>query len=565
MPDYRKIDTDILIIGGGGAAALAALSAMGAGCGVTTVSKETSLLGGASIEAGGGINILNDPEDSPEKFYEDIIQGGAGLNNRRIAMTLAERSRKALLNMEKYGVLLDKVGDDFRKVYRTEGSRYARGYVDRRENLGWCHGLTAALARSDLHFYPETYVTRLLFGREQVAGALGISLATGEYLVFQAKAVLLATGGLGQLYEVTSNSRTLTGDGYAMAWDAGARLVDMEMVQFLPLCFPFPRSRRGIAIGMSSLFGPNVKLYNGLGERYMHRYDPERAEYTTRDIAARGNYTEISEGRGTERGAIVVDPTGNDRSLLPNYRDTHPFIYGRVRDVFGVPAQNWEATFEAMPAQHHFMGGVLIDEECRTDVPGLFAVGEVSGGVQGGNRLGGNGLGEIIVFGDIAGESIARGIKGKKTAPLDSAEIEREIGELEAAFQASPADGIRPFRVKENIQKAMWNYLGPVRSKDGMEKAVSALEEIEKDDLPRVSPGYRQREFNREWMEAVEVKKMLRTALLVVHAALSREESRGSHYRTDFPQADDENWLVNTVAGKSREGEITIDFKPAGA
>ena len=180
--------------------------------------------------------------------------------------------------------------------------------------------------KTDRHTPPQ----KLLVNQGRVVGALGFSLVSGEYLAFEAKAILLATGGLGQLYEITTNGKPLTGDGYAMAWEIGTKLVDMEMVQFLPLCFPYPKARRGVIIGMSSILGPNVKLYNGLGERYMHKYDPEREEYSTRDIVSRGNYTEIIEGRGTERGTIIVDTTQQDPDLLPEYRGALPIVFGRI-------------------------------------------------------------------------------------------------------------------------------------------------------------------------------------------------------------------------------------------
>jgi len=541
---------------------MAALSAIKLGATVTIVSKEASFVGGATIQASGGVSIVYEPNDSPEIFYEDIMKGGGYLNNPKLARILAERSKAALLKLEDYGFILDRVSAEaFRRVLRSEGHSWARGYLDRRENLGWCHALGSALARSNITFCPEIMIVKLLVSGGQAVGALGFSLVTGEYLVFNAKAVLLATGGLGQLYEVTTNAKTLTGDGFAMAWDIGAKLVDMEMVQFLPLAFPYPKAMRGVIIGMCSLFGPNVKLYNGLGERYMHKYDPERLEYTTRDAASRGNYSEIIEGRGTERGAIIVDPTENDPALLPSHRNSLPLVYGRISKVFGEDAANWKKPFEAIPSQHFFMGGVMIDEDCKSSVPGLFAVGEVSGGVQGANRLSGNALTEIFVFGDLAGKSVARWAAKKKLIPPNAREIEDEIRQLEAAFNAQPKGGVRPFQIKEKIQNLMWRHLGPVRDKEGMEKTIAALKDLQQNVLPRLYLGSRQPKYNREKVEAVEVRLMLKTALAVAHSALSRTESRGSHYRKDFPLTDDKEWLKNVLVEKSRDGDIAISYK----
>lgn len=563
MQNFRKLTTDILIIGGGGTAATAALSANSLGAEVTVVSKETSFVGGATIQSGGGVSTINDPNDSPEKFFNDIMKSGGYLNNPKLARIMAERARPSLLKLEKYGLLLDRANaSTLRRVSRVEGNTYPRAYQDRRENLGWCQGLSIALARSGVKFYPEVMITKLLVSQSQVVGALGLSLTTGEYLVFNAKAVLLATGGLGQLYEVTTNAKTLTGDGYAMAWDAGAKLVDMEMVQFLPLAFPYPKSRKGVMIGMCSLFGPNVKMYNRLGERYMYKYDPERLEYTTRDTAARANFTEISEGRGTEKGAVIVDPTGNDPSQLQEYRSATPIAYKRLEDVFGADAANWKKTFEAMPSQHHEMGGIMIDENCKTSVPGLFSAGEASGGVQGGNRIGGNGLGEAITFGDLAGQSMAQWIRDKRLIPPDTAEIEDEIGQLEAMFNAKPKDGIRPFQIIEKIQKTMWSYLGPVRDKDGMEKAIATLQNIQENDLPILYLGSHHVKYNQERIEAAELRLMVKTALIVARSALAREESRAAHFRTDFPISNDKEWLKNIVIDKSKDEDVTISYKP---
>lgn len=558
---FQSVKCDVLIIGGGGAAAMAALSAMKLGADVALVSKEASFVGGATIQASGGISIVHEPEDSPETFYKDMMRGGGNLNNPKLVKILSERTMASMVKLEDYGFYLDRMSNDkMRTVIHSEGHSWARGYLDRRENLGWCRALGGALARSNVSFYPEIMVLKLLVNQGQVNGALGFSIVSGEYLVFNAKAVLLATGGLGQIYEVTTNAKTLSGDGFTMAWDVGAKLIDMEMVQFLPLAFPYPKAKRGIIIGMCSLFGPNVKLYNGLGERYMRKYDPERLEYTTRDTASRANFTEIMQGRGTERGAIIVDPTENDPSLLWRHRNGLPLIYKRVRDVFGEDAASWKKPFEAIPSQHFFMGGVMIDENCKSTVPGLFAVGEVSGGVQGANRLSGNALTEILVFGNLAGEKAAQWVADRKLIPPDTREIEDEISKWESKFNSEPGDGVRPFHIREKIQKTMWSYLGPVRDRVGMEKAAAALEGIQRDDLKQISLGTHQPIYNREKVEAAETEFMVKTALAIARSALTREESRGSHYREDFPLANDKHWLRNIMVRKEG-GNIAISYQ----
>jgi len=558
----ERITSDILIIGGGGAAALAALAAKRLGANVTIVSKEASLTGGATIMSAGGTSAVFSPNDSPEVFYNDIMRAGGNLNNSKLARILAERGTRALINLEQYDFILDrKNADSFRMIKQGEGHSWPRGYLDRREALGFCHALDKALIRSEVAFFPEIVIVELLTNHNQVVGGLGLSLVTGGYIVFNAKAVILATGGLGALYKITTNSDFLTGDGYAMAWDCGAELIDMEMVQFIPLAFPYPNARKGKLIGMCSHFGDKVKLYNGLGERYMEKYDPQRMEFTTRDIAARANFSEIKEGRGTENGAIIVDAREHDPNILLRFQTSVPYIYAMFEEVFGDRAANWQEPFEAIPSQHFFMGGLRIDENCKTTIPGLFAVGEVSGGVHGANRLSGCALTEIFVFGDLVGECAALWAKKEKLIAPNATEVEDEIDQLERIFSQKPRGGIRPFELKQAIKDIMWDHLGPVRDEKGIASALDSLTTIYRNDLPTLTLGSYNVKYNRERVEAVEISLMVKTALLIAHAALARRESRGSHYRTDFPRSDDKEWLENVVLKKNKTGELDVSYK----
>lgn len=558
----KRFTSDILIIGGGGAAAMASLPPSLRGAKVTLISKENSPVGGASIMSAGGICAVFSPEDSPETFYNDIMRGGVYLNHPGLARILAERATESLFKMEEYDFCLDKKG--LAAIMKGEGHSWPRGYLDRREGLGFCNELGKALIRSGVDFRPEVVAYTLLSNHGRVVGAMGFNIVTGEYLVFHAKAVILATGGLGSLYRITTNSAPLTGDGYAMAWDAGAEFVDMEMVQFLPLAFPYPRSRQGLNIGICSLFGPGVKLYNGLGERYMTKYDPERMEFSTRDIVSRANFTEIKEGRGTEKGAIMVDTRDHDPSILQRFQSFHPHIYTMFKESFGEGAANWQEPFEAIPSQHFYMGGITVDETCATSVPGLFAVGEVTGGVHGANRLAGCALTEIFVFGNLLGESVLGCTEKEDLVPPAESAIQEAVDRLEEIF-SRPQGGIRPFEVKHAIQNIMWDSFGPSRDAEGMKKGLSGLMDIKEKDLPHLVVGSRRMKYNREKMEAVEVHMMIKTAILLANAALLREESRGSHYRTDFPLQDDKQWLRNIVLRKGPGGEVDIRYRQAAA
>jgi fumarate reductase (CoM/CoB) subunit A len=556
--------SDILIIGGGGAAAMAALAARRGGASVTIISKENSPVGGATIMSAGGTSAIFKPGDNSETFYNDIMRGGGYLNNPGLVKILAEKSTESLLKLQDYDCVLDNKGlDPTLMVKRGEGHSWPRGYLDRREGLGFCHALSKALIRSEVVFRPEIVACKLLVNQGQMVGAAGFSLVTGEYLVFNAKAVILATGGLGAIYKITTNSRPLTGDGYAMAWDAGIELVDMEMVQFLPLAFPYPKSREGLNFGMCSHFGPGVKLYNGLGERYMEKYDPERMEFATRDVASRANFTEVKEGRGTKNGAIIVDPREHDPSYLARFKSVHPHIYNMSREVFGDRAANWLEPLEMIASQHFFMGGVIINENCETSIPGLFAVGEVSGGVHGANRLSGCALTEVFVFGNLVGENAMQWAKKGKLLPPAKSQVQEEIDQLEELFSRS--QGVRPFEIKRVIRNTMWDNFGPSRDAEGMKKGIAVLKHIRENEIPHLALASHQTRYNRERMEAVEADLMIKTASIVAHAALSRMESRGSHYRTDFPLQNDEQWLKNIVVRKGTTGEVDISYRQAGA
>ena len=279
-PLTNIIDTDILIIGGGGAAAMATLSAVKSGVKVAIVSKETSLVGGATVQAAGGISCVVDARDNPQTFYEDIMRGGGEISNPSLVKVLTENSLSSLLRLIEYGYHLDMdERNNFHRISEGEGHSCPRVYLDRRETVGLCHALGRMLILKEVAFYPEVILESLLTNGDQVVGALGFEMVSGHYLVFNAKAIILATGGLGQLYKFTTNSRTLTGDGYAMAWDAGAELIDMEMVQFCPITLVWPIKDRGsIVLYMLSEVDPfdkTIHLLNSEGERFMDKYDPK--------------------------------------------------------------------------------------------------------------------------------------------------------------------------------------------------------------------------------------------------------------------------------------------------
>jgi len=294
-----------------------------------------------------------------------------------------------------------------------------------------------------------------------------------------------------------------------------------------------------------------------LGERYMPKYDPKRCEFTTRDIGARGNFTEIREGRGTKNQTIIVDACDHDPVILHRWKTTHPHRYAQCKQAFGEEAADWKVPFEAIPSQHFFMGGVRVDERLRTAIPGLFAVGEVTGGMHGANRLSGVAFTEIFVLGPRVGIEAAHFAAEQNLVPLNTEELNKDIDLINAPLTRI-GEGLRPFELKQAIRKTMSENLGPVRNGEGIKAAIATLKGIQKIDLEKMVLGSTELRYNRERMEAFEVPLMLKTALLVVTAALTREESRGSHYRIDFPNRDDDKWLKNVALKKDDNGEIQI-------
>lgn len=568
-------------------------------------------MGGATVTAAGVTQALLHPDDNPATFYDDVMRGGCHINHAALVRTMVEESASSLRRLAEWGVVLDPQGLLPANLAHGEGHSVPRGYVDRREALGFCGGLGRALLASGAAFHPEVIACRLLTQEGRCVGALAFAMASGETLVYRAGAVVLASGGLGGLYQISTNPRTLTGDGYALAWEAGAELMDMEMVQFLPLAFPYPDSRRGLNIGICSLFGPGVRLVNGLGERFMPRYDAERGELSTRDVVSRAIFAEVQQGRGTCNGAVWLDACDHDEAVRTRFATYHSHIHSMLAEVFGERAARWEEPFEVIPSQHFCMGGVVVDQQCRSTVPGLFAAGEVAGGVHGANRLVGDALTEVFVFAPRAGEAaaawaataptpdwaeaewdaVARAATGGAATqavavelpPIDAHEVSEARGACRAGGESEASDtagAASPCQVKAAVRDVMWEHFGPIRDGAGMRRGLATIEALYREAGRGLDVARERGEglaYDRRLSDAVEAISMLRTARLVAASALAREESRGAHYRSDFPDTDHAHWLGNVVvlrrAGTAPEGgaelggadhtdQMVVEFRP---
>ncbi|NLI12184.1 MAG: FAD-dependent oxidoreductase [Peptococcaceae bacterium] len=552
---YEKVD--VLVIGGGIAGAIAALE-VSKSYSVMMISKDR-VMGGASIQASGGMAIPGIAGEDLSVFVEDTLKGGEYINDRSLVKIFAEEGASYITYLEELGMVFDQDKEGKYRIYkRTEGHSAMRNYNDRRG----CHEVGRVfkekLVKSNVKLMEHTMVYDMKSVDGRIAACSAYSLKDGKIIHIAPKAVIMASGGYGRIYSVSDMSTGLTGECHGMALDCGAELMDMEMVQFIPLAFPFPEGMRGAFIGMCSIHGPDVRLYNSLGERFMERYQPDRKEYATRDQVARAIFTEIRDGRGTERGGVIVDTTNNDKSLLPRYKASTAAVYSALARVFGEKAANWEEPFEAAPSQHFCMGGIKIDGDCRTACKNLFAAGEITGGIHGANRLGGNALTEVTVFGKLAGKSVC-----KEVAEADWAkesDLEQYFAEQDAMVKDLfvKKGGVSGTQIKKALGEIMWECGGIVRIQEMIEKGLAQLAELKKEaETMHAEEGDI---WNYSLVEALEVKHMLKVSEAVLLSASMRKESRGSHYREDYP-AKDEAYMSNMVIVQ-KEGKLVCEKRP---
>lgn len=567
MTEYKEITTDVLVIGGGAAGARAAIEARGRGVNVVLVDKGRFSKSGSSAICIGGIAAPTlHPKDSLEVYFRDIIVGGEYINDQELVNILVSKAKESVLSLEDYGVLFAREADGVTyKLGQSGGHTYPRilyEFYPDRFGVALMRALSREAKDRGVVVFEETYIVDLIKGSNGIAGALGIHMPTGTIHVFRAKAVVLATGGAGQLNgwdsvsAITTNPIQVTGDGHALAYRVGAMLQDMEFIQYMPMTFVYPRILHGVGIGEPGFESIvlKAKLYNAKGERFMKRYEPQVLEATTRDKLARAIYTEIIEGRGTEHGGVYYDYTAN-----PDYPKERPYRYHLFVRYCGIdPTKEW---VEGAPGWHYFMGGVKIDKNASTNVPGLFAVGEVTGGIHGGNRLGGNSLTDTQVFGVIAGVSAAKYARSKKgVEDIDVYQVKSLIEKIDSLIDSG--GDLRPYAIQHRIQEIVYENIGVIRDGKTLSEAVAKLEHINQNEIPKLNVQMSGKRYNTELIAALETMNMGLVALLIARSALLRTESRGAHYRKDHPKRDDKRWLKNILV-QDAKGEMKFTVKDA--
>jgi succinate dehydrogenase / fumarate reductase flavoprotein subunit len=527
---FETHEHDVLVIGAGGAGLRAAIEALGQGASVGVVSK--SLLGKAhTVMAEGGIAAAManvDSADGWKPHFRDTMRGGKMLNNWRMAQLHAQEAPERVKELEQWGALFDRT-EDGRILQRAFGGHTFRRlcHVGDRTGLEMIRTLQDRGVHMGFDVYMECTIVRLLTDGRRCAGAVAYWRETGRFVVFKAKSVVMATGGIGKAWPITSNSWEYTGDGMALAYEAGAELMDMEFVQFHPTGMVWPPGVQGILV-TEAVRGEGGILRNKNGERFMERYDPKRMELSTRDVVARSIYTEVKEGRGTEHGGAYLDISHKPAEYV---KKKLPSMYHQFKELADVDITT--GPMEVGPTLHYMMGGIRVEAEtAQSSLPGLFAAGEAAAGLHGANRLGGNSLSDLLVFGKRAGLAAAQHAKDVSAPNIDEGQISAAESEALSSFHRQ--GGENPYAVHRDLQKVMQNLVGIFRIREDMEKALVELAKLNKRAAHTSVEGSRM--FNPGWHMAIELKSMLMVSEAVTRSALVREESRGAHSRIDFPE-----------------------------
>jgi fumarate reductase (CoM/CoB) subunit A len=528
------IDCHVLVIGSGGAGVRAAIEASHYGDTVL-ISKTIAGKGGCTTMAEGGYNAVLREQDSCGVHFEDTLKGGAYLNDPELVRILVKEAPLRMGDLIRWGAVFDYTDTDEIAQRPFGGQRFPRTcYAGDRTGHEMMTTLVEQLDSTNVTLYQEFTVIDLLYTDRTIIGAMALD-EKGTLILLKADSTILATGGGTKVYDISTNSSSGTGDGFAIGYRAGAELIDMEMIQFHPTGAVFPYDARGRLV-TEAVRGEGGLLLNNLRERFMKKYDPERMELSTRDVVARAIATEIQAGRGTVNGGVYLDVTHLPREQI----ETRLPVMLEQFLKFGVDIR--ENPMEVAPTAHHIMGGLRITPECRTTLSGLFACGEVAGGVHGANRLGGNALADTQVFGKRAGEFAGKAEKRMKN--LNEVQAKQKLDLLDAFLTGSE----NPSLIRTQLQLAMWLGAGIFRNATDLDKTLETINTLSHANI--------RAESHRNLAECCIVRNMCLTASLICRSALIRQESRGAHVRTDVKQTHDPQHspFGHTFLSQSHEG-----------
>src|SRR5881409_299442 len=583
MADYETHEHDVLVIGAGGAGLRAAIEASAAGVRVGLVCK--SLLGKAhTVMAEGGIAaaLANvDERDNWKVHFSDTMRGGQYVNNWRMAELHAKEAPDRVRELEAWGAVFDRTEDGRILQRNFGGHKYPRlAHVGDRTGLEMIRTLQDHGVHRGIDVHMEHTILSILKDGDRAVGAFGYERERGRFKIFRAKAVVLATGGIGRAYKITSNSWEYTGDGHSLAYDAGAELIDMEFVQFHPTGMVWPPSVTGILV-TEGVRGEGGILTNNQGRRFMFDDIPENyraqtadneeegwrytqgdkrarrpPELLTRDHVSRCIVREIKSGRGTPHGGVYLDISWI-RERIPNaaehIKKKLPSMYHQFKQLADIDITN--EPMEVGPTTHYIMGGVRVDADTQmSTMPGLFAAGECAAGIHGANRLGGNSLSDLLVFGKSAGEFAAKFARENQHGTIDRQKIDIVAREALASFERR--DGENPYAIQKDLQETMQELVGIVRNKTEMRQAIEKIGNFKMRAEKTAVTG--NREYNPGWHTALDLKNLLTVSEAITRAALERKESRGAQFREDYPNQEERFSKVNTIVSKSAAGSMQL-------
>jgi succinate dehydrogenase / fumarate reductase flavoprotein subunit len=588
MAPYGSFTYDVLVIGAGGAGLRAAIEAANAGVSVGLICK--SLLGKAhTVMAEGGMAAAlahNDDRDNWAVHFADTMRGGQYINNWRMAEIHAKEAPDRVRELEAWGALFDRTPDGRINQRNFGGHRYPRlAHVGDRTGLELIRTLQDHTVYLGVTVHMEHTVISLLQDAGRVSGAVAYDRERGRFHVFAAKAVILATGGVGRAYKITSNSWEGTGDGHALAFQAGAELIDMEFIQFHPTGMVWPPSVKGILV-TEGVRGEGGVLKNSEGRRFMFddipdNYKPQTAsdaeegwrytqgdknarrppELLTRDHVARCIVREVKAGRGSPHGGVFLDIAWI-KERLPNAEEhikrKLPSMYHQFKELADLDIT--KEPMEIGPTTHYIMGGVRVDADSQmSSLPGLFAAGECASGINGANRLGGNSLSDLIVFGKRAGEYAADFARKNGPVKADEGQAHASIQQSLTPFDRG-ASGENPFKLQEELQETMQSKVGIVRQEDEMREAYACIQQYKQRASRLGVSGHR--EYNGAWHTAIDVQNLLTVSEAITLSAIERRESRGGHFREDYPDKAPEFSKITIMVRRGPDGDVVVSYVP---
>ena len=569
MKNVEIVKTDVLIIGTEGAGARAAIEVcqQDENAKVIGITKGFFTHSGATLTAGASINMdgasmmklfgfEGRSYDNKDIYFEDTVKEGRFVNNQELVQILVDKAPEAVKEVADWGMKVDG-------HWRGAGHRYDRSILSPgvRIMVGLRKKIREFQDRICLH---ENIMAVDLIKDEQgyVSGVIALDLFKGDPVIYIAKATILATGGGLRIYPWTSGPEELTGDGQAMAYRAGVEFTDMEFIQFITCTLKNPPSRVG---SVNRFLHIGAWLLNKEGQRFMSKWDPERMEQSTRDNIAIGIATEILEGRGFEdnKGGHILCSFKHlpDQIITDNVAIYS--LYGNQNFKNYINRIVKQGSVICFPACHFYCGGIRINTKCETNIPGLYAAGEICGGMHGANRISGNAITEALVEGKIVGEEVAKFISQKDYPVVKESNYEKSIEKIFNPYNGyNKGEGVSAIEISEKIQMIAGKWVGVIRDKETLNNALKEINKI-KTEISSVKLTNNQKRYNKEWIEALQIENMIQTLEMIARSALARKESRGVHYRKDFPKTNNKEWLKNTLLKKDENGNMVISIIPA--